>query len=166
MRRARVLAAWILWGSLVVGAIGWLAASGSAEPRTLGERVSAIAETLRCPVCRDLSVADSPSEIARQMRSSISSSLRAGQTADQIRAQFVRSYGQWILLSPPAKGLGLLVWLAPLAAMAFGGILIWRIVRVPARARREGDVVGSTLSADGRRVLEQALAGSLADEDA
>ena len=166
MRRARLVAVWILWGALVVGAVGWLTARGAAEPRTLDERVTAIAQTLRCPVCRDLSVAVSPSAIARQMRSSIASRLRAGQSADQIRAAFVRSYGQWILLSPPARGLGLLVWLAPFVALSLGGILIARTVRGLRRARPETDETSPALSPDDRGMLDRALAGLPLDEDA
>lgn len=163
MRRARLVAAWILWGALVVGTIGWLTARRAAEPRSLDERVTAIAQTLRCPVCRDLSVAASPSEIARQMRSSIAARLRAGESADQIRADFVRAYGQWILLSPPARGFGLLVWLAPFVALMAGGLLVVRTLRD--RAPPATIAPDATLSPDDRRILEQALANPVPGED-
>lgn len=170
MRRTRLITTWLLWAALVTGAVAWLVVRQSPEPRTLSERVTAIAQTLRCPVCRDLSVAESPSEIARQMRSSIAARLRAGQSAEQVRAAFVRAYGQWILLSPPARGLGLLVWLAPFAALALGGLFIVRTVRGLGRPRPDAvaDAVATdtALSSEERRMLERALAGSLPDEDA
>lgn len=166
MRRTRLIATWLLWAALVTGAVAWLVARGSPQARTLSERVEAIAQTLRCPVCRDLSVAESPSEIARQMRASIASRLRAGQSAGQIRASFVRAYGQWILLSPPASGLGWLVWLAPFAALALGGLLIARTVRGLRRAGPDLDASSEPLAPEERRTLERALAAAPADEEA
>ena len=39
-----------------------------AQPTDLEEQLRAISKELRCPVCQNLSVADSPSEMAQQMR--------------------------------------------------------------------------------------------------
>ena len=81
-----------------------------------------IAAGLRCPVCQNLSVADSPSEMAQEMRALILDQLRAGKSREEIRAYFVSKYGEWILLSPTPKGFALLVWVLPglglLAALA------------------------------------------------
>lgn len=93
---------------------------GHQGPASLEERVREVASTLRCPVCRDLSIADSPSTIARSFRSTIARKLQAGETPDEIRADFVRSYGDWILLSPPSRGLGLLPWVVPIAILLVG----------------------------------------------
>ena len=80
------------------------------------EDVQAIASQLRCVVCQNLSVADSPSEMAHQMRALIRERLAAGDRPAEVMAYFVQRYGDWVLLSPPARGLNLLLWLAP-----FGG---------------------------------------------
>ncbi len=42
-----------------------------AQPDDLEEQARRIAAELRCPVCQNLSVADSPSEMAQQMRALI-----------------------------------------------------------------------------------------------
>ncbi|MBI1736545.1 MAG: cytochrome c-type biogenesis protein CcmH [Candidatus Rokubacteria bacterium] len=83
-------------------------------------RMLEVASGLRCPVCQNLSVADSTSEMAREMRSLIVDELRAGKSPEQIRAYFVEKYGQWILLSPTPKGFGLLVWVLPVVASVAG----------------------------------------------
>jgi cytochrome c-type biogenesis protein CcmH len=121
---ALVVAVAVAMAALVV-----VAARGSAGPPTLQERVHDIAEGLRCPVCQNLSVADSPSGIAQQMRDDIALRLHQGQTERQIDAFFTAKYGRWILLSPEAGGIGLFAWFAPVLAVAAGAGLAWTIVR-------------------------------------
>jgi cytochrome c-type biogenesis protein CcmH len=98
--------------------------------------VREIAAELRCVVCQSLSVADSPSETAHQMRGIIRERLAAGQTPDQVKAYFVDKYGTWILLSPPRSGFSLLVWIMPFAGLAVGFLLIAATVRRWSRRTR------------------------------
>src|SRR5439155_437257 len=79
-------------------------------------RAQAIAAQLRCPVCQNESVADSPSELAAQMRTLIRAKVAAGETDQQIVDYFVSKYGEWILLEPPRRGPLWIVWLAPSVA--------------------------------------------------
>lgn len=124
---------WIIVAAiLAVGlAIAW---SARPQPVTAAERVDRISAELRCPVCQGLSVQDSPSETARSMRALVAQRVAEGRTDDEIRAEFRRSYGDWILLSPPLLSLSGLVWLAPLAAVAAGAWLAWRRARAPSPA--------------------------------
>jgi cytochrome c-type biogenesis protein CcmH len=123
---------------LVIALAMAFASRGSGTP-TLQERVQDIASGLRCPVCQNLSVADSPSQLAGEMRSEIATRLRAGASAEEIDAYFVQRYGDWVLLAPPARGLNLLLWLAPFGAVAAGIVVVaalahrWR--RPPAGER-------------------------------
>jgi cytochrome c-type biogenesis protein CcmH/NrfF len=121
----RPTAALILATALAAAAIAILAVAikGPEPPRTMDERAHAVAATLRCPVCQDLSVADSSSPLAREMRRTIEVELRAGRTPDEIRARFVAAYGDWILLRPTAGGLNLFIWLAP-ALLLLGGLVV------------------------------------------
>jgi cytochrome c-type biogenesis protein CcmH len=90
---------------------------------TADERVDRITAELRCPVCQGLSVKDSPSETARQMRELVAERVREGKSDAAIEAEFRAAYGDWVLLSPPIASWSGLVWLAPLAALAAGVIL-------------------------------------------
>ena len=67
---------------------------------SLEEQTRLLAAELRCPVCQNLSVADSPSEMAIQMRELILEKLKNGESPEQIRGYFVSRYGEWILLAP------------------------------------------------------------------
>ena len=85
-----------------------------------------IAADLRCPDCQGLSVADSSSASATEIRRQIDAQLTAGRSPDQVKQSFVDRYGEWILLSPTSP----LAWLLPLAVLlaAIALLVIW-IVR-------------------------------------
>jgi cytochrome c-type biogenesis protein CcmH len=120
----RLLAVWLLILGPSIGA-GRLALAATVSD----EEVHAIATQLRCVVCQNLSVADSPSEMARQMRDLIRERLAAGDRPEQVMAYFVQRYGEWVLLAPPARGLNLLLWLAPFGAVAGGLALVVTLAR-------------------------------------
>jgi len=101
----------------------------TAQDSALEAATTMLASELRCPVCQGNSIQDSPSELAQQMRDLIRDQLRAGKTPDEVRAYFVDKYGEWILLSPKATGLNLIVYLVPLAAVLVGGLVVWRTVK-------------------------------------
>ena len=91
-----------------------------AEPPTLAEQAHQLAAELRCPDCQVLSVAQSHTAAAAAIRSEIRDLLAAGQSVDAVRAHFVASYGEWILLSPTAP----IAWWLPVAAFLGGAALL------------------------------------------
>ena len=80
-------------------------------------------------MCQGNSIQDSPSELAQQMRDLIRDQLRSGKSPDEVRAYFVDKYGEWILLSPKATGVNLVVYLVPFVAVLLGGFIVWRTLR-------------------------------------
>jgi cytochrome c-type biogenesis protein CcmH len=113
-----------------------LASLAPAQPQELDPRVFEIAGALRCPTCVSESVAQSSSPIAREMRAIIQEQLDAGANRGEVLAFFQERYGDWILLEPPKRGLHLVVWLAPVAAMIAGAALLVVLLR---RWRVAGD---------------------------
>jgi cytochrome c-type biogenesis protein CcmH len=91
---------------------------------TADERIDQITTELRCPVCQGLSVKDSTSETARQMRDLVAQRVHEGKTDAQIEAEFRAAYGDWIFLSPALTSWSGLVWLAPVVALAAGFVLV------------------------------------------
>ena len=127
-----------IWGA-AVGALAVVvlaAVLGGAGGRvpTVQRRAHAIAAELRCPVCLNLSVADSPSRLAQEMRAEILDQLKAGRNDEQVRDYFVARYGSWVLLEPPGRGLNLVPLLFPAVAVLIG-VSVW----IFAVRRRRGD---------------------------
>ena len=109
-----------------------IAASAFAQPPATNvddARMYEVGSQLRCVVCQNLSVADSPSEMAHQMRMIVRERLRAGDSPEQVIQYFVDKYGEWILLKPRRHGFNWLVWLAPAAAVAIGLVVFAIVVR-------------------------------------
>jgi cytochrome c-type biogenesis protein CcmH len=108
---------------IVIAALALAAAlvfAARPHEATADERIDQITTELRCPVCQGLSVKDSTSETARQMRDLVAQRVREGRTNAEIEAEFRAAYGDWILLSPPVASWSGLVWLVPVAALAAG----------------------------------------------
>ena len=121
------------------------------------ETVHEIGVQLRCVVCQSLSVADSPSETANQMRGIIRERLAAGDSPEQVKAYFVEKYGLWILLAPPRQGFNLLVWVVPFVALGAGLVLVLLLVR--RWSRRPADTApGPVLDAAMRARIHREMA--------
>jgi cytochrome c-type biogenesis protein CcmH/NrfF len=88
--------------------------------RATEDQVQQIAATIRCPQCRSQSAADSDAATAQAVREEIAERVEAGESPDEIRAYFASRYGEEILLTPPADGVGSLVWVLPVVATVVG----------------------------------------------
>ena len=84
-----------------------------------------IASAIRCPVCQGLSIADSPAEMAQNMKAQVRELLSRGYTRDQIESYFERSYGQFVLLKPKFQGVSTLVWTLPIFALILGIVIVF-----------------------------------------
>jgi cytochrome c-type biogenesis protein CcmH len=124
----------------LLGALSSVPHAVAQQPATdvSNQQAYEVSSQLRCVVCQNLSVADSPSEMAAQMRGIVRERLAAGDRPDQVIQYFVDRYGEWILLSPKRRGFTLLVWIFPVVAVAVGlvvvGVLIARWTRRSPRA--------------------------------
>lgn len=95
----------------------------------LEARTTAVASTLRCPVCQGESIQDSPSQLAQQMRAVVRERLRSGESPEQVKAYFVGRYGEWILLEPKMTGLNILLYVLPVVLVLGGLALVVMLVR-------------------------------------
>ena len=86
----------------------------------LFQRTNEVASLLRCPVCQGMSVADSPAEMAVNMKSQVRELLARGYTEEQILQYFELSYGQFVLLKPKSP----VVWILPIVALVIGAAIV------------------------------------------
>ena len=91
----------------------------------LEAQVRDIAAQLRCPVCQGLSVGDSPSELANEMRTLVREQLQQGKTSAEVLDYFAQRYGEWILLAPPKHGFNLVIWVLPFVLLPIGAAVVY-----------------------------------------
>lgn len=103
--------------------------SGPLEDPALEARVTELAAQLRCPVCQGLSIQDSPSPLAQDMKDLIRSQVAAGASDAEVREYFISKYGEWVLLEPRAAGFNLLVYVLPALGLLAGALVIVVAVR-------------------------------------
>ena len=88
----------------------------------LERQVQDIAKDLRCTVCQNQPVSESNADLARDMRTIIREQLQAGKSRDEIVKYFVDRYGNYVLMNPPKRGTGAIVWAGPLALIVVVGL--------------------------------------------
>jgi cytochrome c-type biogenesis protein CcmH len=143
---------WLPWAGLLVALVVALVigASRPSPTRTPEQRVQHITSQLRCPVCQGETVADSSATISQDIRTLVQQRVEAGQSDSAILSYVVHHY-PGTLLKPPASGLGLIVWLLPVAALLAGaGGLFFAFRRWHSRP-------GVQVSDADRRLVEEAL---------
>ena len=123
--RAGVLVAALL---LATPALRALDTTQLADP-ALQARYLALTHELRCMQCQNESIADSPVDLAADLRNQVRDQLLAGRTDQQIRDWMAARYGDFILFRPRFGARTAWLWLAPGVLLALGAVVAWRIVR-------------------------------------
>jgi cytochrome c-type biogenesis protein CcmH len=143
VKRAAAIAALVLAGAASGARAQQPAPTAVADPRAvLGEpsgpplagpaldaATQEVAAVLRCPVCQGLSVADSPTDLARNMKKQVRELLAAGYDREQVLRYFESSYGEFVRLQPALRGVNWLVWVAPGIGLLTGGYIVARSLR-------------------------------------
>ncbi len=106
----------LVWGILTAALLS-ACAKPSTDPQ---ERARRLGARIRCPVCRGVSIADSPSSLAAEMMEVVRQQIASGKSDEEILKFFEERYGEWILLKPKAEGMNLVVWVLP-AVVLIGG---------------------------------------------
>jgi cytochrome c-type biogenesis protein CcmH len=119
---------------------------------TAESRARKLSTELRCLVCQNESIDDSNAPLAKDLRLLVRERITAGDSDEQVKAFLVQRYGEFVLLRPPVSLRTIALYGAPFAALALGGLLIWRRARVKA-----GPVAVAGLSEEEKKRLERVL---------
>jgi cytochrome c-type biogenesis protein CcmH len=84
-------------------------------------RTNEVGRLLRCPVCQGMSIADSPAEMAVNMKHQVRELLSRGYTEEQILEYFELSYGEFVLLRPKSR----VLWMLPILALLLGLVVVF-----------------------------------------
>ena len=111
-------------GALKVPDAAQFVGAPKGQPLTgdaLFRRTHEVGSLLRCPVCQGMSIADSPSEMAVNMKGQVRELLARGYTEEQILDYFEKSYGQFVLLKPKST----MIWILPVIALVLGAVVVF-----------------------------------------
>ena len=114
-------------GSLIVAATVVLV--GAPSTATSAGRIAHLETLVKCPSCEDLSVAQSNATSAIAVRHEIERRVRSGESDNRILTSLESRYGTSILLSPSTSGVGTLLWIVPLLALAAFVVAAVRLAR-------------------------------------
>jgi len=131
--------------------------AGMATEDPVERQMINIAKDLRCAVCQNQPVSESNADLARDMRAIIREQLQQGRSREQIVQYFVERYGDYVLMKPPARGPGLLLWVLPLAVFT---VLVLSGFGYLRRRRHRALPPAPPLSAEDHARVERARAES------
>jgi cytochrome c-type biogenesis protein CcmH len=150
---------------LVLSLSSWASApapAASAAPRTaqplfadaaIEARLTHLSRELRCVVCQNEALVDSPAELAGAMRQEIRDMMKAGKTDREVVEFLTARYGDFVLFRPPFKPVTYLLWIGPFVFLALGAVVWYAALR--ARRTFKGAPVSSAQLAAAARLLEE-----------
>lgn len=140
--------------ALLIGSasFGWAVSDEEMEARLKG-----LFNQFRCPTCQGLSVKDSEAGFSVQIRNKIEEMLRSGADDDEIKAYFVKRYGEWILRSPPKQGFNLLLWILPGIGIVAGFLILFRLSQQWTRKQKAEAKEDTPLTPEEEKILEADL---------
>lgn len=116
------------------------------------ERLAKLSQELRCLQCQNQTLADSPSDIAADLRREIREQIKAGKTDKEIVAFLTQRYGDFILYRPRVMPTTYLLWFGPFLLLIVGLIMLFRYVK-----QRRDAITEKPLTAEERRRAEEML---------
>jgi len=93
------------------------------------QRAREIGRGLRCVMCKNESIEESPSTTAQDMRRIVRDRIRSGETDAEIIDYMQSRYGDFILLKPPVQPNTYLLWALPFLLLILALGWFWRAVR-------------------------------------
>lgn len=109
------------------------------------ERYQKMIDELRCLVCQNQNLADSNSDLAKDLRGKTYELIRDGATDDEIIEYMVNRYGDFVLYRPPFKTSTLLLWVGPFIILL---IMLWFLIRFIRRSAATQEVNLDTAEKD------------------
>jgi cytochrome c-type biogenesis protein CcmH len=117
------------------------------------ERLNRLSRELRCVVCQNEALADSPAELAGAMRQEIRDLMKAGKSDQEVVDFLTSRYGDFVLFRPPFKPVTWLLWAGPFVFLAAGAFI--GVVALRTRRTFQAAAVDSAQRAAAARLLDE-----------
>lgn len=103
----------------------WLARApaGLTQTERLGAEIGCV-----CGTCPLRPIATCGCGFADGMLARLDQEISAGHSDDEIMATFVAEYGSVIKIKPAGSGVGLMAWLAPMALLMVGAVVVGAVI--------------------------------------
>jgi cytochrome c-type biogenesis protein CcmH len=102
---------------------------GQLDDPVQQQRYENLTKEFRCLVCQNESIADSPIDLAVQLRGQVRGMVAAGKTDEQIYDYMTARYGDFVRYKPALKRSTLLIWGAPFLLLLVGAAVVIRVLR-------------------------------------
>ncbi len=132
-----------------------------AEDPEVEKRLQALSKELRCLVCRNETLADSPAGLADDLRREIREQIKAGKTDQEIIAFLTARYGDFVLYRPRVTPTTYLLWFGPFILLAGGLLVLYQQLK-----HRRTQITQEPLTDQDRRELDKLLETSNEKEPA
>lgn len=126
-----------------------------SDDPVIEQRLAKLSHELRCLQCQNQTLADSPSDLAADLRREIRAQMKAGKSDQEIIAFLTQRYGQFILYRPRVSPLTYLLWFGPFVFLLGGLIVLFRYIK-----QRRDVITEQPLTVEDRRRAEEMLASS------
>ena len=145
-------------GALCMLALLPLRGQAATDP-VLEQRVTHVAQQLRCLVCQNQTIADSQAQLALELKAAAREQLVQGRSEQDVIDFMVARYGDFVLYRPPVKASTWLLWFGPFVLLAAALLLLLRALRgqtVPPPLTRSALERAAALLADSPKSKESA----------
>jgi cytochrome c-type biogenesis protein CcmH len=123
-----------------------------SDDPVIEQRLAKLSHELRCLQCQNQTLADSPSDLAADLRREIRAQMKAGKSDQEIIAFLTQRYGQFILYRPRVTPLTYLLWFGPFVVLLGGLLVLFRYIK-----HRRDEITEQPLTAEDRRRAEDML---------
>ena len=119
-----------LFGLACLSAVGPAQAQVQSPPMPLPApelalRLKKLESELRCLVCQNQTLAESPAGLAGDLRREVRTLIDQGKTDDQIKAFLQARYGDFVLYKPPLDPKTYLLWYGPFGLLIVAAASAW-----------------------------------------
>jgi cytochrome c-type biogenesis protein CcmH len=117
-------------------------------------RLKKLETELRCLVCQNQTLADSPAGLAGDLRREIRMLADQNKSNEEIKEHLRVRYGDFVLYRPPVDNKTYLLWFGPFSLLIGGGLLLWFMSRRRAKTLQSAAPISATDQARANAMLK------------